>query len=73
MVIIGPLDKVVQSMYQRDDVKNLSFFSILCQTPQLFNEYGVDIFNNYKGFDKKRNFEYIMKKINKYPYIIRVI
>ena len=55
MVFIGPLDKVSQIMYQCDDFQNVFLLSLSCQTLQLFNEYGVDIFNHYKGSDKTNN------------------
>ena len=62
MLIIGTLDKFVQSMYHWDEVQNVLFLSLSFQTIQLFNEYNVDIFNNYKGSDKNTNSEYIITK-----------
>ena len=64
MVIIGPLDKSVQRIYQRNDFQNVFLLSLSCQTIQLFNEYGVYIINRYKGSDKKKFFEYITTKEN---------
>ena len=62
MVMIVPLDKSVQSMYEWGGVCNVLFLSFSFQTIQLFNEYGVDIFNHYKGSDKKTSSEYTTTK-----------
>ena len=64
MVIIGPLEKAIKSMYQWDGVQNVLFLSLSFQKLQVLNEYDVDISNHYKGSDKKTNFEYIMTKEN---------
>ena len=54
MVTIGSLDKVVQSMYQWYGVQNILLLSLSFPKNQLFNKYGVDIYNHYKGSDKNK-------------------
>ena len=63
MVVIGSLNKVIQSMYQWYDVKNVFLLSISCQTLKVFTEYRVDTFNDYKSSDKRQILSTSWKKI----------
>ena len=62
MVIICPFDKFDQSMDEWNDVINILFVSLSCQTLQLFNEYYMEIFNCYKYSENKSNFYYVMSE-----------
>ena len=56
---MSPFDKVIQSKDQWNGIR-IFFLSLSCQTLQLFNECGVEIFNHYKDFYKKKNIKSIM-------------
>ena len=48
------------SMDQWDGMWNVLSLLLSCQTIQLFNDYGVEIFHHYKYYDNNINFEWVM-------------